>query len=447
MHPINQVGSVPERTAGTEPTNSFGSEFTATEFTARRRGRLRRYLYERPRLTDAVVSVAYVLLSLPAVITEAGHGSWEQAIMVLVIGLLLLLRRRSPIVISLVFSGLETLILFTEPVATNSGLSLWFGLYAVALKYRARTAFLITAAVSVLPSYYFITMYDVRNLASAAEVGNQFTFGLITAVAVLLTNVVCTGIGISVRRSRDYDQALHAWAERNVRLASMAERTRIAREMHDVVAHSLTVMVALADGAAVAVSTNPGRAATVLGELSKTGRTALADMRRVLGVLREEHPGRAPLAPLPAAEDLEQLLRGFVAAGLPVTLTTAGSPVPSDPALALTIHRIIGEALTNVLRYGKHISRVRVEILHSPLAQEVTLRISDNGAETLAPSVGNGSGIPGMRERASIYAGRVTAGPSPHGGWQVEAVLHYSDAAGGAAGPPTTNGQLNQEGN
>ena len=122
--------------------------------------------------------------------------------------------------------------------------------------------------------------------------GNPGDFHLLTSIAtgatIALSNVIATGIGISVRQRREHEQEIAAWAARTASLASVNERNRIAREMHDVVAHSLTVMISLSDGAAVVVRKSPDRAGEVLGELSRTGRTALADMRRVLGVLRDD---------------------------------------------------------------------------------------------------------------------------------------------------------------
>ena len=142
------------------------------------------------------------------------------------------------------------------------------------------------------------------------------------------------------------------------RLGSVTERNRIAREMHDVVAHSLTVMVTLSDGAAVVVHKDPERAAGVLAELSRTGRTALADMRRVLGVLRDDAAaGHAPREPLAAGGNLAKLLEGFRTAGLPVHYTHTGPSLPGDAAFQLTVYRIVQESLTNVLRYGRALSR------------------------------------------------------------------------------------------
>ena len=206
--------------------------------------------------------------------------------------------------------------------------------------------------------------------------------------------------------------------------------------MHDIVAHSLTVMVSLSDGAAVVVKKDPARAAEVLGELSRTGRTALADMRRVLGVLRDDSAaGHAPREPLVAGDNLAKLLEGFRTAGLPLHYTHTGPSLPDDAAFQLTVYRIVQESLTNVLRYGRSLGRVDVGIVRD--GSTVTIEVVDDGrgtvdsgSSTAAPggrfpgSVGTGQGLAGMRERARIYAGTVEAGRSGDRGWRVHAVLN-----------------------
>jgi signal transduction histidine kinase len=220
------------------------------------------------------------------------------------------------------------------------------------------------------------------------------------------------------------------WAARNAELASAEERNRIAREMHDVIAHSLTVMVALSDGAAVVMKRDPDRALAVLGELSGTGRAATADMRRVLGVLRLEAQ-TGSLEPLPASGSLAQLFDGFRAAGLPLRVASSGPGLPEDPAFQLTVYRIIQESLTNVLRYGKSVTVVDVSIART--GRRVALRIADDGRGAMGPAVslGSGRGIAGMRERAAIYAGTAESGARPSGGWIVDVQLSVPDAGTG----------------
>ncbi|MDQ6753404.1 MAG: histidine kinase [Actinomycetota bacterium] len=409
--------------------------------TAKRRGPFRRYFYEHPLAMDLVIVAIYLLGSASTVITQLLQGHPLHLLLSIVSAGLLMFRRHRPVAVIALLTVIETALLVLEPLASNASMSLWFGLYAVAVQHRRRVSFAITAAVSLSLVVVLLFFFQVPPQVAAAGGVEAALAGVVTAVVVVLSNVIATGVGISVRRDREHEGELRAWAERNAQLASVSERNRIAREMHDVVAHSLTVMIALSDGAAVVVRRDPGRAAEVLAELSQTGRTALGDMRRVLGVLRQDSStgpaergplGRQPLAraPLPAQSGLEVLLDGFRTAGLPLSVTTRGPALPADPAFQLTVYRIIQESLTNVLRYGHGVSRVLVQVLHQD--PEIRLRISDDGHGSMAPaiSVGSGQGLVGMRERAGIYAGTVTAGPGADGGWVVEAVLSCPAHAG-----------------
>jgi len=230
---------------------------------------------------------------------------------------------------------------------------------------------------------------------------------------------------MNVRNSRIHEAELNHWASQVSRLAQVQERNRIAREMHDVVAHSLSVMIALSEGARVVAKRDQGRADEVLNELSGTGRAALADMRRMLGVLRQEEAG--DLAPQPTGGNVEQLLEGFRTAGLPVSFTHTGDPLPEDTTFQLTVFRIIQESLTNSLRYARNVSDVQVRLERR--RDELRMEIMDNGDATRVPSIGSGRGLRGMRERAALFDGTVDAGPLASGGWIVKAVLKLPECS------------------
>src|SRR5690606_7277798 len=245
------------------------------------------------------------------------------------------------------------------------------------------------------------------------------------------TVMVAHAIGMSVRARREHDRALvdranRVLLERDQReqLATAAERARIAREMHDVVAHSVSVMVALADGAFASLDKQPERSRVALEELSRTGRDALTEMRSILGVLRTESTadgvpfeGAAPLAP--TTGDLDELLARFRAAGLPVERVESGAPLPEHPRLTMTIYRVIQESLTNVLRYAPGAAAVRVEIAHADDVVSVTVS-NDAGSGSIQP--GSGHGLIGLRERVGAFGGTVTAGPTATG-WRVHATI------------------------
>lgn len=424
MRTQNQVGEV-ERTA-ISPTDLPSAERRAAEFTARRRGVLRTYFYNHPRVMDAVVVLAYLVAGSGIFLSgDFKEDLAAHTVLVLASATVLMFRRGNPLTVLAILSVFEILNVAVVPNASNVGASLWFALYAVAVRYRAVISFALAVVAAVPLTLYMLFLYQypasfLVEGGPSAEVNS-----IISSIVMLFANIIAVGIGASVRRSRSHEDELRQWAVRNAQLASVAERNRIAREMHDVVAHSLTVMVALSDGAAVVVKRNPAKAGEVLNQLSQTGRTALADMRRVLGVLRDD--GGAQRSPQPAHSDMGALIEGFRQAGLPLTYTQSGPPLPEDPALSLTVYRIVQESLTNVLRYGTSVSRVQVVVENNLSHGELTVRVGDDGRGTLDASIGTGRGIVGMRERARIYAGTVDAGPAPHGGWLVEAILHPAE--------------------
>jgi signal transduction histidine kinase len=231
--------------------------------------------------------------------------------------------------------------------------------------------------------------------------------------------------GDSVRWRRGYYTALEERARRLeserdalAQVAAAAERARIARELHDVVAHHVSVMVVQADGAAFALERSPEKTSAALTAISRTGRQALAEMRRLLGVLRSPEQGAADLAPVPGTGDLGTLLEQ---AGIPVTFSQDGRPRPLAESTDLTVYRIVQEALTNVRKHGGHGVAAAVALRHGP--DRVTVTISDDGRGAAAPDDGAGHGLAGMRERVELYGGQVTAGPRPGGGYQVTATL------------------------
>jgi signal transduction histidine kinase len=244
---------------------------------------------------------------------------------------------------------------------------------------------------------------------------------------------LATGINVRARREHvasliDRANAMARDRDQQSQLAVAGERARIAREMHDVVAHSLTVMVALAEGAKAAGARDPQNATRALDALTETGRSALDDMRRVLGVLRDPDAAvpLAPERPVP----LDELAERFRAAGLPVRMTFTGElPAEGVPARDAA-ERIVQESLTNVLRYAPGSPLVLVELSRrderaSGGGDWLDVVVLDEGpAPTVQPQhdIGSGRGIIGMRERAALHGGTVSAGPAGTG-WRVHATL------------------------
>nr|WP_255465814.1 histidine kinase [Cellulomonas sp. APG4] len=284
-----------------------------------------------------------------------------------------------------------------------------FGVYAVAASRPPRTTWLTFAATTVVGV--------AAGLATSSDTG------------IFFTSLIALAIGTSVRHRRlhvseivERTNALARDRDQQAQLARTAERTRIAREMHDVVAHNLAVMIALADGAGAALATRPDRTRHVLGEVSETGRSALADMRRVLGVLHEPD---ARFEPQPGSTDLPTLVERFRTAGLDVRTTGLHLDLPDDAGLQLTVYRIVSEALTNALRHAPGTGLVEIALTRTPDAVEVDVRDEGPAALPVRPP-GAGQGLIGMAERAAVYGGTVEAGPTATG-WRVHAVLPWSE--------------------
>lgn len=248
------------------------------------------------------------------------------------------------------------------------------------------------------------------------------------AMAYLLFGIVWL-VGDNLQARRANVAALHERAERaerdraeEARRAVEAERSRIAREMHDVVAHSMSVMVVQATGARRVVARDPARAEEALGLIETTGREGLQEMRRLLGILREDTGPTGPdRGPQPTLDDIDVLVAECEATGLPVTVRREGAGGPLAPGVDLAAYRIVQEALTNVRRHAGPTATAEVAVTHSPDA--VAVEVADDGRGPSADRTGDGHGIVGMQERAALYGGEVTAGPRPGGGFVVRARL------------------------
>ncbi|WP_193613626.1 histidine kinase [Nocardioides lijunqiniae] len=205
--------------------------------------------------------------------------------------------------------------------------------------------------------------------------------------------------------------------------AVAAERNRISRELHDVVAHHVSMMVVQAEAGPVVVHTDPDRAAATFDAISSAGKQALSEMRRLLGVLREE--GAAPLAPQPGVSALQGLVDGVREAGLDVRLAVRLPNDPLPPAVDLTAYRLVQESLTNCLRHagGGHVS---VEV--GSRAGALHVRVVDDGVGGTVRRREGGHGLAAMRERVQLVGGTLEAGPRPEGGWAVTASLPVSAA-------------------
>ena len=268
----------------------------------------------------------------------------------------------------------------------------------------------------------------------ATEAGPSTGYLILGNVLVAL---VLFFVGRTVRGRRVAHRVLQeraVAAEANQRaLAALAvadERRRIARELHDVVAHHVSVISVLATGARRVLRRDPDAADEALGTIADTSRTTLREMRRLLDVLRTDEEPDADLAPQPGLAGIEALVEQVRDAGLPVRLSVEGSPVPLETGVALTVYRIVQEALTNALKHaGAATAAVRLCFDNGGL----TVQVTDDGRGPVAHyGSGVGHGLVGMRERVALYGGTLHTGSRPGGGFTVHATIPM-DQLGSAA--------------
>ncbi len=287
-------------------------------------------------------------------------------------------------------------------------------MYAMASRCRFRWA-LAAGLVSELGIFLALSHWDTVSL------------GMFLSCSFFVIMIWLTGIYANTRQR--YLEGLEERAERaererdqQARMAAAAERARIARELHDVVAHNVSVIIVQADGASFAIDSDPDQARQAVHAISKTGREALAEMRRLVGVLRDDPAGTAPDAadytPQPGLAQLEDLVRG---SGLPVDLRVTGTPHELSEGEQLAVYRLVQEALTNTLKHGGPGARATVEMEYG--MRELVVRVTDDGRGAAAPLSEGGHGLLGMRERVSMYGGAVQAAPRPGGGFEVLARL------------------------
>ncbi|MFF7309131.1 histidine kinase [Streptomyces sp. NPDC008137] len=262
----------------------------------------------------------------------------------------------------------------------------------------------------------------------------------VVALVGVLTLSACAGLGLAGRLVDAALTALEKERDQQARLAAAQERARVSREMHDILGHTLAVIVGLADGAAALAATRPERGADTLRIIADSGRDALGELRRLLAVIGEEEDkpqGEAPLAPQPGLTDLDALVERFRAAGPTVTLHTEGELTALPQGLQLAVYRIVQEALTNAFKYAGTSTEVNTSVTAGSGAVRVV--VEDTGP-TDAPNAGrlrggSGRGVVGMRQRAALYEGSITAGPNTRGGWTVRARLKTTPPSGTTAHP------------
>jgi signal transduction histidine kinase len=387
-------------------------------------GVIRQFWARHPRFADILIAVLAFLLTVP-ILTARGQvqlDGWTIAVtltMSVVTCAALVWRRRWPLIVFAI-SMIVVLTADAELTAGVSGPAPVIALYTVAVYRGARACWIALGVATTAMAVNAL----VRTAIDSAALGEQLDAAIGTPIALLLGAL----IGVNVGNRRRYLEALidrsrQLVVERDqqARLAAAAERARIAREMHDIVSHSLTVVVALAEGATA--TADPERAREASRAVAATARDALGEMRMMLGVLRSDSLSEdAPLGPILEAS-LHDVVDSARAAGLPVTLTVAGDPdVPAAHRLAVL--RIVQEAITNALRYAPDAGYVRVRAEYSGDAIRI---VAENDGARPGASEGAGWGLQGLRERVASLGGSFSAGLVSPGVWRLSAELPRED--------------------
>ena len=370
------------------------------------------------RSADVLIAVAVGLVTVLIDTLGPDFRSTDAVVVDLVLAAPLVFRRRAPALAAAAIAAF-CLVQWSTGVLASGDVAVLVMLYSIGAWDRRR--WLLVAAIVVAEIGVVLAVARWAP-PSHAWVSALMVTGTVTASWVL---------GVYVRTRRAYltsmiERAETAERDRDLQatIAVDAERARMAREMHDIIAHSLSVMITLNDAAAaVAESTDVRRTVT---RASDVGRQALGEMQRMLGVLRRDDP--PALQPQPGSAQLAELVATVRSAGLGVELSVTGTLGDLAPGPQLVVYRIVQESLTNVLKHGRNVRRVTVGITHRD--DLVTVRVHNDGDRVLTdPTARAGHGLAGMRERAALYQGRFTAAPGADGGWLVVAELVVAGAS------------------
>lgn len=388
-----------------------------------------RWFRSHPQVADGILVGVLLVCSIAALFAaEAAPGSTERPGdfwgVVLIVGMLapLTQRHRYPrlALVAVLLATMPYWILDYPDVV--GGVGLLVAVYSVASYCDRRPALEMLALVLVvtIPVMLVGVFVEEENLPIAAVVAQVMIF------------VGAWVLGDSTRNRRLLTEAYRLRAEaaekaqeEQARRAALDERSRIAREMHDVVAHNMSVMVVQAGGARRMLHQDPAQTEAALEAIEQTGRQALGEMRRLLGVLREDDT-TADLSPQPGLAGVEELVSTCNDAGLAVDLAIEGEPRDLPAGIDLSAYRVVQEALTNTLKHaGPALAHVRLDYGETELRIEVVDDGRGAAAARGGPSIGARQGLVGMRERVELYGGRLEAGPRPGGGFGVRATIPY----------------------
>jgi signal transduction histidine kinase len=366
--------------------------------------RLARWYDERPLAGDATLAALLLVFVLPSdLASDAADLAFSLPLLACVP-----FRRRAPVAVFGVVSVLCLVQLAVLDHIVAGDVVALIAVYTV-VAYGPGPLVAATATVcGVLGAFLAAVRWEGSSDASLANI----------AVSPVGSVLLAATLGAWRRTRQAQVAALRHERDQQAAVGAALERARIARELHDVIAHSLSVIVVQADGAAAGAEQRPADAVAALRTIGDTGRDALGQMRRLLGVLREEAGGAT--APQPGAAQLEPLIASVARAGVPASLSIEGRPRALMSTVDVTVYRVAQEALTNVLKHAGPVSRVDVVLRYEDAAVELLVRDDGRGADA---DDGRGQGLRGMRERVDVHDGRLAAGPRAGGGFEVRATL------------------------
>jgi signal transduction histidine kinase len=387
-----------------------------------RRLRVSSWLSRHPQVADALVAALLIAIGV-GTMQRLWHGDRAQfeepdalaASLAVLGGVVLVWRRRAPLLVTVLNTVFVGLYFALDYPPGPVGLTSMVAVYTLAAHRPRRLSATVAATLVVVAT------------VSEVATGEEFVDILVNIPIFVLP----WAIGDSVQTRRQYlanleDRAANLEREREERdrWAVADERARIARELHDVVAHHVGVMVVQAGAARSVLADRPDDARQAILAIENTGRDALGELRRLVGVLREDE-ATAARGPQPGVGDLGRLIDTMREAGVATQLEIEGTPVPLSPAVGLCVYRVVQEALTNTLKHADA-AKASVRLQYGP--STLAVAVEDDGRGSAAPVSEDGHGLAGMRERVALFGGDLALGPKTEGGFAVRATLPLTDA-------------------
>jgi signal transduction histidine kinase len=383
-----------------------------------------------PLVADGLLAMLLALAALIQIFAGNPQPGYREpglnsVALALLLNVPLLWRRRAPLtVLTVIF--VATVVADVTAVTYGHGIGMVVALYTVASACERRRA---------IPAFVAVTLGVLALLTAGALWAPQpITADLFFVNLLIIGFTWALGDNLRTRRAytaelEDRAARLERQREADTQAAAADERARIARELHDVVAHHVSVMAVQAGAARRVAATQPERAREAIESIEGTARLALTELRRLLGVLRRGDGAAgqetaAVLAPQPGLDELEALAEQTRVAGLRVDLVIEGQPRPLPAAVDLSAYRIVQEALTNTLKHARAV-KARVRVRYGPRELELTVVDDGRGIVDQAELAGGGHGLVGMRERVALFGGELEVGPRPGGGLRVAARLPF----------------------